>query len=202
MFKQMKINLKTRPMKNRFLGAAAPVLIFTTLSFTTVKKYVDVETSKVEWTGKKIAGTHEGNISLKQGFVSLTEDGKLTGGEFVMDMTSIVVTDLTGEYKTKLEDHLNSEDFFGVENHPTSKLVITKVAPKAGNTYAVTGDLTVKGKTEPVNFDMQVEGNSASAKLVIDRTKYGIRYGSGSFFDNLGDNTINNNFTLDVTLKF
>ncbi|MFV8838843.1 YceI family protein [Salinimicrobium soli] len=189
-------------MKKQILSAAAPVLIFTTLSFTTIKKTVDVEASNVEWTGKKITGSHTGNIDLKEGFLSLTEEGKLIGGEFVMDMNSIVVTDLSGEYKTKLENHLNSDDFFGVANYSTSKLVITDVAPKSGNTYAVTGDLTIKGKTEPVTFDMVVEENSASAKVVIDRTKYGIRYGSGSFFDNLGDNTIHNNFTLDVSLKF
>ena len=189
-------------MKNRFLGAAAPVLIFTTLSFNTIKKSVDVEASSVDWTGKKIAGSHTGNIKLKQGHLDLTEDGDLVGGEFVMDMNSIEVTDLQGEYKTKLENHLNSDDFFGVNNHATSKLVITDVDKKSSGVYAVKGDLTIKGKTEPVSFDMKVEDNSASAKVVIDRTKYGIRYGSGSFFDNLGDNTIHNNFTLDVNLKF
>ena len=189
-------------MKNRFLNAAAPVLILTTLSFTSVKKNVDIEESSVEWTGKKIAGTHTGNIKLQEGYLNFTEDGKLTGGEFTMDMNSIVVTDLEGEYKTKLEGHLNSEDFFGVENYPTSKLVITEVNPKSANTYAVQGDLTIKGKTEPVAFDMEVKDNAASAKVVIDRTKYGIRYGSGSFFSNLGDNTIHNNFSLDVNLKF
>lgn len=190
-------------MKNRFLGAAAPVLILTTLSFTTIKKEVDVKSSTVEWTGKKITGAaHTGNIQLKEGFLNLTEEGQLTGGEFVMDMNTIVVTDLSGEYKTKLENHLNDDDFFGVNNYATSKLVITSVDPKEGNTYEVTGDLTIKGKTEPVIFDMELKEGSATAQVVIDRTKYGIRYGSGSFFSNLGDNTINNNFTLDVNLKF
>lgn len=198
----MNINLKSKKMKNRLITAAAPVLIFSMVSFTTIKKNVDVKASTVEWTGKKITGSHTGNIELKDGFLNLTEEGQLTGGAFVMDMTSIVVTDLSGEYKTKLENHLDSEDFFGVENFPTSKLVITEVAPKEGDLYTVTGDLTVKGKTESVSFDMEVKNNSAKAQVVIDRTKFGIRYGSGSFFDNLGDNTIHNNFTLDVNLKF
>lgn len=195
-------NLKSEAMKNRLFTAAAPVLIFSMVSFTTIKKNVDVKTSTVEWTGKKVTGAHTGTIQLKDGFVNLTEEGELIGGEFVMDMNSIVVTDLTGEYKTKLEDHLNSDDFFGVQNYATSKLVITEVAPKNGNVYLVTGDLTIKGKTEPVTFDMEVQDNSATAKVVIDRTKYGIRYGSGSFFDNLGDKTINDNFILDVNLQF
>lgn len=189
-------------MKNKFLAAAAPVLIFTTVSFTSVKKYIDVEASSVDWTGKKLASAHTGNIKLQQGFLTLSEKGDLVGGEFIMDMKSIAVTDLTGEYKTKLEDHLNSDDFFGVNNYATSKLEITDTEKKSGNLYAVQADLTIKGKTEPVTFDMTVEGNSASAKVDIDRTKYGIRYGSGSFFDNLGDNAIHNNFTLDVNLKF
>jgi polyisoprenoid-binding protein YceI len=189
--------------KRTIFTAAAPVLIFTTVAFTTIKKNVDVEASTVEWTGKKITGSaHYGTIDLKQGYLSLTEDGKLVGGEFVIDMNTIVVTDLSGDGKAKLEGHLNSDDFFGVSNYDTSKLVITEATPKSGNTYAVTGDLTIKGKTEPVTFDMIVNSNTATAKVAIDRTKFGIRYGSGSFFDNLGDNTINNNFTLDVTLKF
>lgn len=191
-------------MKNRTIfTAAAPVLVFTTVAFTTIKKNVDVEASTVEWTGKKITGSsHYGTIDLKDGFLTLTEDGKLTGGEFVIDMKTIEVKDLTGENKGKLEGHLNSDDFFGVDNFATSKLVITGATPKSGNTYNVTGNLTIKGKTEPVSFDMTVNSNTATAKVAIDRTKFGIRYGSGSFFDNLGDNTINNNFTLDVNLKF
>lgn len=191
-------------MKRRTIfTAAAPVMIFTTVAFTTVKKNVDVEASTVEWTGKKITGSsHKGTIDLKQGFLTLTDDGQLTGGEFVVDMNTIEVKDLTGDNKKKLEGHLNSDDFFGVNNYSTAKLVITKATPKAGNTYTVNGDLTVKGKTEPVSFDMTVNENTATAKVSIDRTKYGIRYGSGSFFDNLGDNTINNDFVLDVTLKF
>ncbi|WP_029038716.1 YceI family protein [Salinimicrobium xinjiangense] len=189
--------------KKAIFTAAAPVLVFTTVAFTTIKKNVDVEASTVEWTGKKITGSsHHGTIDLKQAYLNLTEDGKLTGGEFVIDMNTIEVTDLTGDNKEKLEGHLNSDDFFGVSNHDTSRMVITKAVPKTGNTYTVNGDLTIKGKTEPVTFDMVVNENTATAKVAIDRTKFGIRYGSGSFFDNLGDNTINNNFTLDVNLKF
>lgn len=191
-------------MKNRTIfTAAAPVLVFTTVAFTTIKKNVDVEASTIEWTGKKITGSsHHGTIQLKDGFLKLTEEGQLTGGEFIMDMNTITVTDLSGENKEKLEGHLNNDDFFGVNNHPTAKLVITEATKKSGNVYSVTGDLTIKGKTEPVTFDMNVNNDTATAQVAIDRTKFGIRYGSGSFFDNLGDNTINNNFTLDVKLKY
>ena len=117
-----------------------------------------------------------------------------------MDMNSITVTDLSGESKANLEGHLSNDDFFGVEKHPTSQLVITEVKELTAGEYAVSGDLSIKGATKPVSFTMQVAENSAHTKLKIDRTKYGIRYGSGSFFDNLGDNTINYNFELDVAL--
>jgi polyisoprenoid-binding protein YceI len=130
------------------------------------------------------------------------ENGELTGGEFVIDMSSITVTDLTGEDKGKLEGHLKSDDFFGVKNHPTSKLVITSVAKKSNGTYGVVANLTIKDKTNPVTFDLDWEDNSASTELTIDRSKYDVRYGSGSFFDNLGDQTIYDNFELEVELKF
>jgi polyisoprenoid-binding protein YceI len=130
------------------------------------------------------------------------ENGELTGGEFLIDMSSITVTDLTGEDKGKLEGHLKSDDFFGVNNHPTSKLVITSVAKKSNGTYGVVADLTIKDKTNQVTFDLDLEENSASTELTIDRSKYDVRYGSGSFFDNLGDKTIYDNFELDVELKF
>lgn len=118
-----------------------------------------------------------------------------------MDMTSIDVADLTGESKGKLEGHLASDDFFGIETYKTAKLVLTEVTKEGGH-YKVTGDLTIKGKTNPVTFDLSLAENSAQTEFQIDRTKYDIRYGSGSFFDNLGDNTIHDMFTLKIDLKF
>lgn len=177
-------------------------LIFTTVSYTALEKKIDATASTVAWTGKKLAGSHEGTIQLQEGVLSFTEEGELSGGEFIMNMNSIEVTDLTGESKEQLEGHLKNDDFFSVDRFNTSKLVITKAVQNSGNTYTVTGDLSIKGKTEPVTFDMEVNEGTAAATVVIDRTKYGIRYGSGSFFSNLGDNTIKNNFSLDVNLKF
>ncbi len=189
-------------MKTTLLkGAVASVIILTTLSFTTMTKEINIKESQVTWTGKKVTGSHTGTIQLKEGKFKV-EDGKLIGGEFTMDMPSINVTDLTGENKEKLEGHLKSEDFFGVEKYPTAKLVITNVAKKDAHTYGVVANLTIKDKTHPVTFDLDWNENSASTKLTIDRSKYNVRYGSGSFFDNLGDNTIYDNFDLAVNLKF
>jgi polyisoprenoid-binding protein YceI len=163
-----------------------------------VKKEIKVSESTIEWKGTKVLGSHTGTIDLKEGYLEMDGD-MLTGGTFVVDMTSMECTDLKGENKGKLEGHLKSDDFFGVNKYATSTLVITK-AKKTDSGYAVTGDLTIKGQTHPVNFDLTVDGNNAMAKVVIDRTKYGIRYGSGSFFDNLGDNTISDDFELNVKL--
>ncbi|MCF4102466.1 YceI family protein [Gillisia sp. M10.2A] len=187
--------------KNILKGVAASAIILTTLAFTTMKKEVNIKESSVTWTGKKVTGSHTGTIKLKSGHFNV-EDGKLLGGEFVMDMTSINVTDLTGDNKLKLEGHLKSDDFFGIENHPTSKLVITNVSKKSNSTYGVVANLTIKEETHPITFDLKWNENSASTSLTIDRSKYNVRYGSGSFFDNLGDNTIYDNFDLEVNLKF
>ena len=190
--------------KNLFKGALASTVIVSLLSFTNVnaqEKKIEVKDSNIEWEGEKVTGSHEGTIDLKDGYFTM-ENGELKGGEFVMNMTSITVTDLEGEDKGKLEGHLKSDDFFGVNNHPTAKLVITSVAKKSNDTYGVVADLTIKEKTNSITFDLDMDKNSASTELTIDRSKYDVRYGSGSFFDNLGDKTIYDNFELDVELKF
>ena len=73
---------------------------------------------------------------------------------------------------------------------------------KTENHHEVTAELIIKGISNPITFDMHIENNEAMAKLTIDRTKYDIRYRSDSFFDNLGDIAINNDFDLNIKLKF
>ncbi|MEJ4086937.1 YceI family protein [Galbibacter orientalis] len=190
-------------MKNKILKSVTIfAVVLGTSSFTEPDtKKVDTEKSEITWKGYKVTGSHEGTIALESGELKFDGD-KLIGGEFAVDMTTIGATDLSGEYKTKLDGHLKSNDFFGVENHPTATLVITKVNPTGKNSYEVTGDLAIKGKTNPITFEMSVYGSKATANLKIDRTKYDVRYGSGSFFDNLGDKTIYDEFDLVVDLVF
>jgi len=165
------------------------------------KKEVKTETSTITWKAYKVTGSHYGTVDLKSG--SLVFDGdKLTGGEFEADMTTLVATDLEGESKGKLEGHLKSDDFFGTEKHTAAKLVFTKVEPTGKNSYEVTGDLTIKGVSKPVTFDVSVYGSKATATVKVDRTAYDIKYGSGSFFDNLGDKAIYDEFDLVVDLEF
>lgn len=190
--------------KNVFKVALAAVIVLTTVAFTAnslEKKEIKVKDSEVSWRGEKVTGFHTGIVELKEGHFIL-EDGELKGGEFIIDMSSIKVTDLEGENKAKLEGHLKSDDFFGVQTYPQAKLVITSAAKKSDGTYGVVADLTIKEDTHPVTFDLEWDENSASTALTIDRSKYNVRYGSGSFFDNLGDKTIYDNFELEVDLKF
>lgn len=192
-------------MKNNLLKTGLllfiGLLIVSFTSLKVVKKNVDTSKSSIEWLGTKVTGKHKGTIKLKSGSFNF-EAKKLVGGEFVVDMTTIVCTDLQGEYKGKLENHLNSDDFFGVASFPEAHFKITKIAPISPNKYNVTGDLTIKGTSLEHTFTLDFDNNKANGTIVIDRSKFDIRYGSGSFFDNLGDKTIHDNFELKVALVF
>lgn len=162
---------------------------------------IDTEKSSIHWVGKKITGQHDGTIDFSGG--TLTFDGKkLTGGNFTVDMTTISATDVEGKTKEKLDGHLKADDFFGVDKHPTAKLEFKKVADKGKGAYAVTADMTIKGITNPVTFDITVKDNSATTKFNVDRTKFDIKYGSKSFFEGIGDRAINDEFELEVKLVF
>ena len=185
------------------LALVAFVAIFT-LSFTAIaqeKKDIKTENSKLVWKGYKVTGSHEGTIDIQSGFLTF-EDDKLTGGNFTINMTTLASTDLEGEYKGKLEGHLKSDDFFGVATHKTATLEFTEVEASGKNSYNVTGDLTIKGETNPVNFTISIYGNKATANLKVDRTQYGVKYGSASFFDDLKDKAIYDEFDLVADLEF
>ncbi len=167
------------------------------------KKEIKTTESTINWTGKKITGSHTGTLVFESGFLTLEAD-VLKAGEFVVDMTSLAVTDLAaGQGKEKLEGHLTSDDFFGTANYKSATLVITEATKAKAGVYTVKGDLTIKGKTNPIQFDLAVDAKAGTAAttLKVDRTKYDIKYGSGSFFDNLGDKAIDDAFELAVELK-
>jgi polyisoprenoid-binding protein YceI len=114
-------------MKNNLKIGLIVILAMTSVAFTTIsEKNVDVKQSKVTWKGYKVTGQHEGTIDLKEGKLTF-EGNKLKGGHFVIDMTTLGSTDLEGGMKGKLDGHLKSDDFFGVEKHPTASFTITKV---------------------------------------------------------------------------
>ena len=188
-------------MKNLKTIAIALVVAFGTTVATAQSKKINVEKSTIKWNAKKVTGEHSGTVNFQEGSLVFKGD-KLTGGNFTVDMTTLVSTDLSGDWKAKLEGHLKSDDFFGTTKFSTSTLVFKKVAAKSAGVYTVTADLTIKGITNPVTFDLAVKGNTATSVVKIDRTKYNIKYGSKNFFESIGDKAINDDFDLTVNLQF
>jgi len=163
---------------------------------------VDVTASNITWKGFKPTGTHNGDLKIKSGSFSFA-NGAVASGEFLLDMTSIVVLDIPADdkYNAKLTKHLKADDFFGVESNPTASFKITNVE---GNT--VSGDLTIKGKTKNVSFttsSSETDGvmSFKSESFKIDRTDFDIKYKSKKFFDNLKDKFINDEFEISITVS-
>jgi polyisoprenoid-binding protein YceI len=192
---------KSKSLKNIALSVLVLFLGMSFQNFTLLNDtVVKVETSSIQWKAKKVVGSHEGNILLQSGEL-MYEDGDLVGGNFIMDMNSLVCTDLSGEYKGKLEGHLKSEDFFSVNTYSTASLVITEVEKVNSKKHNITADLTIKGITKPISFEANAEKNKFQTKIQIDRTQFDVKYGSGSFFEGLGDNMIYDEFELTVILE-
>jgi polyisoprenoid-binding protein YceI len=188
-------------MKNLKSIALALVVALATVSVSAQTKKIDTAKSTINWLGKKVTGEHSGTVNFKDGAIVFKEK-KLAGGTFTVDMTSLTATDLQGEYQGKLNGHLKNDDFFSTEKFPTAKLVFKKIAVKSANVYTVTGDLTIKGITQPITFDLATTANSATTKFMVDRTKYGITYNSGSILTTIADKAIADEFELKVALKF
>ena len=153
--------------------------------------------STIAWVGRKVTGSHEGTINLKNGELVVT-DGKLTGGYFVVDTASIKILDITNpETNAQFAGHLASDDFFSSQQFPEATLEIISV-----KSNHIDGNLTIKGITNRVSFDAKVnvveEVLTAGAKIIVDRTKYDMKFRSGNFFTNLGDTLIYNEFELTV----
>lgn len=202
-------------MKNVFLLALATVFTAgVTFAGNPVNDrttyQVDTRRSEVFWTGKKVTGEHNGSMKISEGSVT-TANGKPVAMTVLIDMNSIVNHDLKDEtYNAKLVNHLKSEDFFHVEKHPTATFVATNFSPietakDRDPNYTVTGKLTIKGKTEQIEFPAYISENNnllvASAKLVFDRSKFDVRYGSESFFGSLGDKAIYDEVDLHVVIS-
>ena len=186
----------------KFFGLLVLAVSLSTAAFAGTQK-VDASKSTVKWLGKKVTGEHFGSIAVKEGSLEVA-NGKVSGGKVVIDMQSLAVEDIKDAgMNGKLVGHLKSDDFFGVATFPTAELVVTKVENNGSN-HTFSGNLTIKGITNPATFTAtsSKDGKSTVYKgtLTIDRTKYNVRYGSKSFFDNLGDKAIYDDFSLDFSL--
>ena len=183
----------------RFLALMAFQALIVPFISAQVKFTADTEQTSILWLGEKVTGQHGGTIKLLSGWINWV-DNKIISGEFNIDMTSLKVS----EANERLEGHLKSDDFFGVAKFPVSKLIISGSTPFDKGTGVVKGTLTIKGITNPIEFKVvsqkKDDGMWYFANITVDRTKYDIRYGSGNFFDNLGDKTIFDEFKLKVSL--
>ena len=155
--------------------------------------------SNIEWVGKKVTGAHNGTIAVKEGELILDND-KLIGGKVIVDTASIKVLDVTDPTtNAQFAGHLASDDFFSTEKYPEATVEIVSVVGDH-----VEGHLTIKDIKHPISFDAAIDIDhdtlKATAKLVIDRTKYGMKFRSGNFFKNLGDTLIYNDFQLNIVI--
>lgn len=165
---------------------------------------VDTQASSVQWIAGKVGGSHNGAISITSG--NLVFNGKaLKGGSFLIDMGSISISDLQGKSNENLLKHLKSDDFFSVDKSPSSKFDITKVTAAGTDRVTITGILSIKGISNSITFPATVKRSKntvvAVAKGVkVDRTKYDIKYRSKSFFGDIGDKAIDDEFELSINL--
>jgi polyisoprenoid-binding protein YceI len=193
-------------MKNLFTALAVAGLFMASVQVFAAppKKYVvDTAATNLTWLAKKVTGQHNGTIKVSGG--DITIDGvKVTAGNFTIDMNSMVILDIQGGSNAKLLGHLKSDDFFSVEKFPTTSFVLTSVTQKSGSTYTVKGKLTIKGITQNIEFPAEIgfsgKTMTAKGKIIVDRTKFEIKYRSANWVENLGDKAIYDDFELELNL--
>lgn len=174
------------------------------------KYAVNAESSSIEWKGFKPTGTHNGTVDIETG-TFMIEDDNIVSGNFIIDMTSIVSNDLEGEMKGNLENHLKGTvegkegDFFNVNEYPTGAFEVTRSEKMDNGKIMLSGNLNLKGKKNNITIPVTMSKNGenvtlTSDKFTIDRTKWGVNYGSKSVFDNLGDQFINDEVELLINI--
>ena len=188
------------------------VLVFTAMFMVGSLAYGQQHTispaaSKLTWEGNKVVGGgHQGSLKIKEGFIKFKEKQPLEA-QVVVDMTSITNSDVKDpKWNQKLVGHLHSDDFFSTKKFPESKIVLTSFSEQKDGNYKLKGQLTIKGITKPVELQGKMINKAGSvsaltASLQFDRTEFNVRYGSGKFFDNLGDKMISDVVKIQVELK-
>ena len=187
---------------------AALILVFASAAGAADVYKIDTQASSVAWKGiKKTGSSHHGQIAVKDGELQVEKKGTVTGGQINIDMAKISNEDLKDnpEYQKKLVGHLSNEDFFNVTKFPTSSFKLTSITPQAKNEVLVKGELTMIGKTNPIEFPATITTDkgvmTGEAVVKVDRTKWGLKYGSGNIFKELtADKIINDEFELTLKL--
>jgi polyisoprenoid-binding protein YceI len=176
----------------------------------TTKVEISPSESSISWVGRKLTGSHAGTVPIKAGEVVLNGE-TIASGSFGIDLAGVKVTDIPdSKNNSKLVGHLKSPDFFAAELFPTAQFTIDSAVPMAkplptGENTTIKGTLSIKGIAKQVEFPAQVaikDGVAeARGKAKLDRTQWDIRYGSGKFFQGLGDKLIYDEFEVDFALK-
>ncbi len=188
-------------MKHYFFALTAALFLVQPNFSAAQKATIDAQSSTVEWAaGKIVGGDHNGTIGINKGSI-VFEGDQIKSGSVALDMTSMANTDLSPEYGAKLMGHLKSPDFFDVASHPTATLVINEGSTFKKNKATVKANATIKGITKPLEFEVTRNGNAYEATIEIDRSQFDVRYGSNSFFNNLGDQAIRDIFVMTVHLE-
>ena len=177
-----------------------------TLSLSSGDYVMDNDNSSIKWTGRELSTkSHYGSLQMKNGSLTVNTDGTVNG-IIKIDMTTIDCEDLQGRSKASLERHLRSDDFFSVESHPIATLTFkSEGGIGAGNKLAFNGDLEIKGISHPISFESEVKNVdpkvTALVDMTFDRTKYNVRFRSGTFFQNLGDKLIYDDIEISVDIR-
>ena len=177
-----------------------------TLSLSSGDYVMDNDNSSIKWTGRELSTkSHYGSLQMKNGSLTVNTDGTVNG-IIKIDMTTIDCEDLQGRSKASLERHLRSDDFFSVESHPIATLTFkSEGGIGAGNKLAFNGDLEIKGISHPISFESEVKNVdpkvSALVDMTFDRSKYNVRFRSGTFFQNLGDKLIYDDIEISVDIR-
>lgn len=168
---------------------------------------IDTESSVINWAGHKVGGSHHGTLCLKSGNLAI-EDDKLLSGSFVIDMNTIVNMDLTdAKMNQQLVDHLKSSDFFDVQKYPEAKFEITQTTKLENNRYQIDGNLTLKDITKnislyaKINKDHEDRYTAITDTFAIDRTQWGVNYGSKNIFKDLKDAIINDAMDIQIVIN-
>ena len=177
-----------------------------TLSLSSGDYVMDNDNSSIKWTGRELSTkSHYGSLQMKNGSLTVNTDGTING-IIKIDMTTIDCEDLQGRSKASLERHLRSDDFFSVESHPIATLTFKREGGiGAGNKLAFNGDLEIKGISHPISFESELKSVdpkvSALVDMTFDRSKYNVRFRSGTFFQNLGDKLIYDDIEISVDIR-
>ena len=195
------VSCEKSPKKNIQTTLPKPTLTLKSGDYT-----MDNDNSSIKWTGRELSTkSHYGSLQMKDGSITINTDGTVNG-IIKIDMTTIDCEDLQGRSKASLERHLRSDDFFSVESHPIATLTFkSEGGIGAGNKLAFNGDLEIKGISHPISFESEVKSVDPKVNALIDmtfdRSKYNVRFRSGTFFQNLGDKLIYDDIELSVDIK-